>query len=262
MLRNITYIVLSCSLFFTSCIQAKSLNIASDIWCPYICNDKNLPGILIEVLTEIAKVKNIPMNFNIIPLSRSLIMAKRSEIDIVLAITKSHIQEYKLQKSVLYYGGWYNDFYINSQDKWMLNNPQDIDNFLKSGQVLGLIKGYDYGRTINNFIIKYPNSIYQATGNSPLITSIKMLQKGRIAALLDSRFNVEYEMNKFNIVDIRHAGSEGDFVPLFLGYSPKVGIDIIEDVDDGFLFITNNGTFDQILKKYGVSNWHAQGPLK
>lgn len=89
---------------------------------------------------------------------------------------------------------------------------------------------------------------------------IEMLQKGRITALLDSRFNVEYEMKKNNHVDILYASSEGGFVPLFLGYSPTISSKTINTIDAGLALIRNKGTLKEILEKYGISDW--QQPLK
>jgi len=235
--------------------RAETLNIASDIWCPYICDNDTEPGILVEILNEIAKVKKINIKFETIPLTRSLILASHSKVDVVLAITESHALIYKLQKSREYYGGWKNDFYVSTKADFPFNRLENLDVFFNLNNTLGIIKGYEYGIAIDNLKLKYATNIYQATGNSPLAKNIKLLQKGRISALLDSRYNVEYEIKKNNIVDIIHAGSEGEFVPLFLGYSPTIDPEIIKSIDDGLLLIRSKGTLIKILEKYGVPDW-------
>jgi len=255
MLQIIIYVQLSLLFILTSQARAETLKIASDIWCPYICDNDKEPGILVEILNEIAKVKKMTIHFETIPLSRSLILASRSEVDVVLAITESHAFDYKLQRSREYYGGWQNDFYISSKSGWNSNKLEDLEDFFKVGETLGIIKGYEYGIIIDNLILKYATNIFQATGNSPLAKNIKMLQKGRISALLDSRYNVEYEIKKNSIVDIIHAGSEGGFVPLFLGYSPTIAPEIIKNIDNGLLLIRSNGILIKILAKYGVPDW-------
>lgn len=255
MLQIIIYVQLSLLFILNSQARAETLNVASDIWCPYICDNDKEPGILVEILNEIAKVKKMTINFETIPLSRSLILASRSEVDVVLAITESHALNYKLQRSREYYGGWQNDFYISAKVDWPSNRLEDLEGFFNLGETLGIIKGYEYGIIIDNLKLKYATNIYQATGNSPLAKNIKMLQKGRISALLDSRYNVEYEMKKNNIVDVIYAGSKGNFVPLFLGYSPTIDPEIINNIDDGLLLIRNKGILIKILEKYGVSDW-------
>ena len=255
MLAKKIYNLLFLLLISNSNIRAETLHIASDIWCPYICDNKEAPGILVEVLHEIAKAKEMTVNIEIISLSRSLILASKSEIDIVLAVTESHIADHKLQRSNQYFGGWQNDFYISRKVDWSPNQLYDLETFLNSGKTLGIIKGYDYGPYINSLKLKYADNIFQATGDSPLTKNIEMLQKGRISALLDSRYNIQYEVNKSNIVDLIYVRSEGGFVPLFLGYSPTVLPEVINSIDDGLTLIRHMGILSTILEKYGVSDW-------
>ena len=258
MLEKKIYNILFLLVISNSNIRAETLHIASDIWCPYICDNKKAPGILVEVLNEIATAKKMTFNIEIISLSRSLIMASRSEIDIVLALTKSHIRDHKLQSSNQYFGGWQNDFYISKNLDWSPNELNDLDTFLNSGKTLGIIKDYDYGPYINSLKFKYADNIFQATGDSPLTKNIEMLQKGRISALIDYRYNIQYEVNKHNIVDLIYARSEGGFVPLFLGYSPTILPEVINSIDDGLALIRRKGILSTILEKYGVSDWQNQ----
>jgi len=258
MLEKKIYNILFLLVISNSNIRAETLHIASDIWCPYICDNKKAPGILVEVLNEIATAKKMTFNIEIISLSRSLIMASRSEIDIVLALTKSHIRDHKLQSSNQYFGGWQNDFYISKNLDWSPNELNDLDAFLNSGKTLGIIKDYDYGPYINSLKFKYADNIFQATGDSPLTKNIEMLQKGRISALIDYRYNIQYEVNKHNIVDLIYARSEGGFVPLFLGYSPIILPEVINSIDDGLALIRRKGILSTILEKYGVSDWQNQ----
>lgn len=253
MLKIVSYVPLL--LLFTFGLRAETLVVASDVWCPYICNNKENPGILVDALIEIARVKKLDIRFKGVSLSRSITMAQHSKVDIVLAVTESHILNYKLQSSNHYFGGWYNDIYIRKSDDWTFDSQQDIEDFLNAGETLGIIDGYEYGSFIDKLKIKYSTKIYQASGLSPLENSINMLQKGRMSAFLDSRYNVEYVMKKNNVDNIIYAGSEGDFVPLFLGYSPTTSPEVINSIDNGLLIIRKRGILKAILEKYGVPDW-------
>lgn len=44
-------------------------------------------------------------------------------------------------------------------------------------------------------------------------------------------------------------------MPLFLGYSPTIDPEIINNIDDGLLLTRNKGILIKILEKYGVPNW-------
>ena len=67
-------------------------------------------------------------------------------------------------------------------------------------------------------------------------------------------------MKKNNHADIRYAGSESDFVPLFLGYSPTISSKTINTIDAGLALIRNKGALKEILEKYEISDW--QQPLE
>lgn len=255
MLRIIVLLLFNCFLIYSSQIRAETLKVASDFWCPYICDSQEKPGVLIEVLTEIATLNKMSIDFEVIPLTRSLLMTSHAQIDVVLAITENHAIEHNLKRSQEYFGGWQNDFYISKKNDWPLDNLDDIKKLLIAGQTIGVIHGYEYGPIIDSLMAKYASNIYQATGVSPLTNNIKMLQTGRISALLDSKYNVEYEIKMGNVTDIKYAGSEGDFVPLFLGYAPTISPEVIKSFDDGLKLLRSKAVLQDILEKYGVPDW-------
>jgi polar amino acid transport system substrate-binding protein len=92
-------------------VASDTIHIASDEWCPYICNEVHRLGILIAVLTEFAKHDGFEIKFNIMPLARSFRLLQNSKLDAVLALTDKHIEEFNLKRSQNIYAGLYNDFY-------------------------------------------------------------------------------------------------------------------------------------------------------
>ncbi len=57
-----------CASIYSKPVQAKVLVVASDEWCPYICDDTHLPGFLVEIVTEIAASNGVKANFILTPL--------------------------------------------------------------------------------------------------------------------------------------------------------------------------------------------------
>ena len=105
---NLAFLVI-CASIFTKPVQAKVLVVASDEWCPYICDDTHLPGFLVEIVTEIAASNGVTVKFALTPLARALDLSQKGEVDILLGLTLQHINDFKLQKSHLSFGGLYND---------------------------------------------------------------------------------------------------------------------------------------------------------
>ncbi|WP_372768448.1 substrate-binding periplasmic protein [Pseudoalteromonas sp.] len=249
------------TLLFLSSISlnAKTLTVASDYWCPFICDNVRHPGILVEVINEIALRNHLLLEIQIMPLSRALKMAKQGDVDIVLALTKQHITEFHLQQSHQVFGGWYNDFYALQDKATRLMNESQTDMLsaiFRDNNRIGLIKGYEYGNVLNKLFAEYPNNLYHSTGNAPLTRNIKLLQKGRIDFLLDSRFNLDYQLARSNIHDIVRVTTEGSLTPLYLGFNPHISHDVINLFDNGIIHLQIAGKLNHILKKYNTETWY------
>ena len=266
---NLAFLVI-CANIFTKPVQAKVLVVASDEWCPYICDDTHLPGFLVEIVTEIAASNGVTVKFALTPLARALDLSQKGEVDILLGLTLQHINDFKLQKSHLSFGGLYNDFYVRASDPWRFKSISDLATALKNNAILGTINGYEYGDIIGNLLKDNAAHIFSASGNSPLQRQLKMLRLGRLDILLDSRFTVQYQLsklvNKSSLTktpttakpSIIYAGTEGDFTPLFLGFSPLLSKEQVQLFDDGLMNLRENGRLNKILTKYGVIDWHQQ----
>ena len=259
-----------CASIYSKPVQAKVLVVASDEWCPYICDDTHLPGFLVEIVTEIAASNGVKIKFALTPLARALDLTQKGKIDILLGLTPQHISDFQLQTSHLSFGGLYNDFYVRANDPWRFKNITDLKTALKNNAILGTINGYEYGDIIGNLLKDNTAHIFSASGNSPLQRQLKMLRLGRLDILLDSRFTVQYQLsklvNKSSLTktpttakpSIIYAGTEGDFTPLFLGFSPLLSKEQVQLFDDGLLNLRENGRLNKILAKYGVIDWHQQ----
>jgi polar amino acid transport system substrate-binding protein len=270
---NLVFLVI-CASIFTKPVQARVLVVASDEWCPYICDDTHLPGFLVEIVTEIAASNGVKITFSLTPLARALDLTTKGEVDILLAVTSQHIDDFQLQQSDLSFGGLYNDFYVRANDPWRFQSIADLELTLKNNAILGTINGYEYGENIGNLLKNNAAHIFSASGNSPLQKQLKMLNMGRLDILLDSRFTVQYQLttlvNKSSQLKasgtsdptIIYAGTEGDFTPLFLGFSPLLSKEQVKLFDNGLIQLRENGRLNKILAKYGVKDWHQQSITK
>jgi len=238
--------------------QYRTLSVSSDEWCPYVCNNDALPGFLVEVVKEIAHDNKIKINFSFIPLARALNLAQKGKVDILLALTPQHITDYQLQSSQLSFGGLYNDFYVTAEQKWRFKSIKDLEKQLKNGVVLGTINGYQYGEVVDLLLKDNSQHIFSASGYSPLTKQLEMLKMGRLDILLDSRFTVQYLLNQLQEKNIVHAGTQGDFTPLFLGFSPSVSKEVTNIFDQGLVTLRQSGRLNKILAKYGITDWQQQ----
>jgi len=237
---------------------STTLSVTSDVWCPYVCDDNVLPGFLVEVVKEIAKDHKIKLTFSLTPLARALSLAQKGKVDILLALTPQHITDYQLQQSLLSFGGLYNDFYVTTKKQWHFQGISNLEIHLNKGAILGTINGYQYGNKIDRMLRDNSEHVFSASGNSPLTKQLKMLQMGRLDILLDSRFTVQYQLSKMPNNSIIYAGTQGNFTPLFLGFSPLVDKGLVSVFDQGLKSLRQDGRLEKILVKYGIQDWQQQ----
>ncbi|NQZ25494.1 MAG: transporter substrate-binding domain-containing protein [Colwellia sp.] len=240
--------------------QAKTLTVVSDEWCPYICDDRVLPGFLVEIVNEIARDNDLKVKFTLMPLARALNLAKKGRVDILLALTSQHIAELQLQQSQLSFGGLYNDFYVRAINPWRFQSIAHLSASLKDNVILGTINGYHYGEQLNQLLKSNTDHVFPASGNSPLEKQLKMLQMGRLDILLDSRLTVQYQLSKLPKSSIIYAGSQGEFTPLFLGFSSLLSKEKVQLFDNGLMTLRQSGKLDDILAKYALTDWQQQAP--
>lgn len=235
--------------------QEKVLTVASDVWCPYICSDQKSPGFLVELLKEIALKNGLTLKFLHIPLARALKLANVNKIDVVLALSSDHFINRNLQQSKQYFGVMFNDFYVNANDTWRYKNVKDLDYYLKQKKLVGIIYGYEYGEVLATKLEKNKSNVYKASGDSPLAKLMRMVHLKRLGVLLDSRYTIQYELKQTQDYEITYAGTEGNAIPLYLGFSSSVDKNIIGLFDHGLVKMRKSGKLTEILAKYGAKDW-------
>jgi polar amino acid transport system substrate-binding protein len=237
-----TIITFALTLSLSLPCRADTLRIASDIWCPYICDDR--PGYVVELTERALSLMGHKVEFVLLPYNRALMEANRDSIDAVLAVTKNNLEEYKLHSGDVEIGVGYNDFYTISGSAWEFKQLKDLDN-----QSIAVIAGYDY-EGFQQYIQANPQQFYEATGESPLAMNIRRLIKKRFTLLLGNRNAVEYTTRQLQLEGkIRYGGSYSVKMPLYVGFSPANAV-IAEQFANGIALMKDSGEFQMILDKY------------
>jgi len=244
-------------LIFTFSSNANTLKVVSDIWCPYICEDYKNPGYIVELIRDIFAQNNINIKFEIVPLARAIKLTKNNKVDMVLALTDEHIIKNELNKNNISIGSFANDFFVAEGNRWRYISENDLSLFLSEGNKLGIIKGYEYGKYIHMLQKEKPEYFHMSHGESPLLMNIDMLNKKRINILLDTKNTVIFKMkNETN--KLIYAGTQGDNIPLYIGFSESISPKYKLLLDEGITHFRKSGKLAVILNKYGISDWETQ----
>lgn len=234
---------------------AKKITIASDIWCPYICQDPQQPGYIVEMIDDILHNKNYNTKNETIPLARAIKYLEQGEVDIVLGLTQEHIENYNLIRTKVPVGNASSDFFVNRANSWRFSTIEQLEAYGNAGHKIGIIKGYVYGPVLNKLITKKPEMFSYAHGDFPLQLLIKQLKSGRIDILLDSRNAVFNELKREDSGELSFAGTYGVEAKLYIALATHIEAEILPIIDQGIIEYRRTGKLAKLLTKYGISDW-------
>jgi polar amino acid transport system substrate-binding protein len=225
--------------------HATPIRIASDIWCPYICN--NQTGYVVELTSRAFEIQGQPIEFQILPYKRALIELQRNNIDAVLALTSNAIAENQLINADVIVGYNSNDFYTLVDSNETFEQITDLN----STQQAAIVTGYDYGVELDAWFAAHPNT-YFASGRDPLAMNIIRLVKGRHSVIIDNKNVIEYTASQLNLTkQLRYAGTVGKPVPLYVGFNPHNKAYAVTFAN-GIDMLKANGEYQQIMSKYKI----------
>ncbi|CAM4468954.1 substrate-binding periplasmic protein [Shewanella livingstonensis] len=225
--------------------HAAPVLIASDIWCPYICENKT--GYVVDLTRRAFEIQGQDVEFRTIPYKRALIELQRNNIDAVLALTSSVIANNQLLSTDVVMGYNSNDFYtlVGSTESF-----EQISDLNKTQQA-AVVNGYGYGIELDAWFGAHPNT-YFASGNDPLAMNIIRLVKGRHSVIIDNKNVIEYTASQLNLTQqLRYAGTIGKPVPLYVGFSQQNKANAITFAN-GIDMLKANGEYQQIMNKYQI----------
>ncbi|KPZ73224.1 MULTISPECIES: substrate-binding periplasmic protein [Shewanella] len=246
-----TACLLCLSSLWSASLSAKPLLIASDIWCPYVCEGQT--GYVTELTKRAFAEMDQPVHFIAVPFNRALKEVQHGNIDAILAVTPEHVSQFNLYTDEVVVGYASKDFYTTTGFAWQFNQLEDLDNVQ-----VGIIRGYDYGERLNDKIAN-SNRFYIATGNQPLTMNLKRLIKGRFHVMLGNKVVIQNTAEKLALDDqIRFAGTFGEPLPLYVGFN-QGATKAAKMFNQGLTKLKKTGEYQQILDKYNIE--HPADPL-
>jgi hypothetical protein len=160
----------------------ESIHLASTSWCPYVCDDLNQPGFIVEYMTELLSMSGIQLKVDIFPWSRSILLARKGQYDGVLTAAESETPDFYLTESP---SGKYQDCLYRKIGR----DISYLDRSSFQNLTLGGIKNYGYNEPMNSLISnpQKGEKAYLISHGSPLRSLIQMTNKNRIDLFVSDR---------------------------------------------------------------------------
>ncbi len=231
---------------FNLSFSQKTVTLATDSLPPYHSPDIKDYGFFAEIVKEAFAIKDYELKIEFVPWNRAMEYGEKGIYDGVIGALYNDERAI----SFLFSDSVYPYKFILYTNKSSIKSRKEFDQMknLKLGQV----KGYHYPiekTLIKNYSIIYSNSI-QNNLNALINKRVDFIIESNpvIENLISTKFK-----DKANLIHGIDVFSENDFFIMISKKAPNSSL-ILEDFNKGLKEIKKNGTYDKILKKYGIKN--------
>lgn len=231
---------------------ADTITLLADEWCPYNCDPKAAnPGYMIEIAKLAFEAKGHTVDYKLINWERALQMVKEGKAVGAVGADKSELEGgiYPAEEM----GTAINSFFVQATSNWSYAGPESM-----KGQKIGVIHGYPYDESIENFFKANAGVADFVSGDNATETNIKKLQAGRINAYLENEAVFNNKAKNMGLDSaFKKVGNESDKTQIYIAFSPTnpqaKGYSTI--LSDKVKELRANGELAKILAKYGLKDW-------
>jgi polar amino acid transport system substrate-binding protein len=236
-------------------LHAETITIVADEWPPFnIVPDKQPEGYMVDVVREVFGAVGIKVEYKIVPWNRAKDSTLKGDYTAVIGASKKSAPNLVFPKEELICNKI--SFWVKKGSKWRYISPTSLDTVS-----LGLIEGYDYRKTLNDYVKQHRKNygrIQFVSGTNPLEMNIRKLIAGRIGALVDNEPVVRYTSRQMGVSEkIEMAGSGNEVTCGYIAFSPANprSKEYARILSEGIVKLRKSGRLEEILAVYGMNDW-------
>jgi len=236
---------------------ADSITLVADEWCPYNCKlENNKMGYMLDLAKAILAESGHTVQYRAINWSRSIIKSREGKYHGIIGASKAEAPDFIFPDEA--FGLAKNRFWVKKGDPWRYTGIDSLKN-----RWLGVIKDYDYGKKLNDYISKNKNTfaVQIRTGDDALDILINKLEHGRINVLNEDKNVFMFKLKEMGKEDLFDDAGD-DMTPIennyvYIAFSPyfKTSKTYASILSDGIKRYRKNGKLAKILSQYGLLDW-------
>lgn len=235
-------------LLFTGHAYSQTVTIRSDEWFPINGTPGDeLPGFQIELAEKV--FDNV--DYRLMPWNRAVEEVEAGNFDCVVG---SYIDD--TPGFILPEENWGMDqtgVFVPVNDSW---NYTDAESLMT--RKVGVIRGYDYDESINDYINTRKDVFKVLGGEDALSKNILKLAANRIDTVIESVPVMRAKARELGLEDkFRLAGALAEPQPLYIACSPNKASseELVSKVDRVTKDLRASGELKRIMRKYGLTDW-------
>lgn len=212
----ITFLLFAGLAFAQESSDKKTLRLASTNWCPYICEEQQSSGFIVNYMRALLATKNIELEVTVLPWSRAINMAQQGRLDGLLTAVESEAEGFKLTNEPT--GSYQICLYSRLDDSISYTDRASLQNI-----TLGGVKEYGYGEPIDS-VLRSPEageSSELVSSDKPLDQLIRMLEARRIDLFAEDKHVVDHFLTTHPEQEPPRLAGCLKEVPFYTAISPK-----------------------------------------
>ena len=256
-------ISLACFAVTFPSLSAQRVIVGGDDWCPINCKQLDQQrGIMIDVAQAAFARQGYTIEYVEMPWTRAIRQARNGKLHAVVGAFKDDVPDFYFPAEPILYLSPSNLF-TRKTTSWTYTDIPSIS-LIK----LGVIRGYDYGEELNQYIRSVMDtdndSVSQLYGNNAIQRNIELLSMGRIDVLVETGPVFWYYAKQMNLSDkFRLAGSVSKPEPCYIAFSPENAnhVQLAAILDEGIRQLRDNGELVKITQRYNMPRQFSEPPV-
>lgn len=234
--------------------KARPLVIASDPWCPYACDPDSdgRQGYMVDLAREIFEAAGMKVEYRIVNFATLKRMAQDGTASAIPGVASS--MDGAVLLPTLAQGNSPNAVAVRRGVNFAYTKPDDFAAFR-----LGVIKDYDYGGVVQDYILANIADharieVLSGFGYSHLVQGLRQISAGRLDMLLDDHNVLRWQIRRMGLDPQLTTVRLDDEADLFVGFSqndPRAPA-LAKLMADGTRRLRDNGRLLAIMRNYGL----------
>lgn len=233
-------------------VQAETLVIAGDDWCPVNCQaGSDKPGIFVELAQQIFQQAGIDVQYQMVNWARAVHDTRNGRFNAVIGAGRNDAPDFVFTDSAP--GISRMCFYTRPDTGWRYQGVSSL-----AAVRLGTINGYSYGERLDAYIAREAGvgqRVQQVTGDHALSLNVKKLLAGRVDATVENAWVMAAYLAGSGLEgQLLEVGCRSPDVPIYLAFSPALpsSAHYAEIFQAGLREYRDNGKLQALLARYGV----------
>ncbi|WP_077649745.1 transporter substrate-binding domain-containing protein [Salinivibrio kushneri] len=222
--------------------KMKIITAVNDAWPPYVTRDNARPGFSVEVVTAALHTQGYDIEFLLFPWARGLHEVRNARIDLITTTWYTDARSEYLVYSDPYFATNI-DIMMRKDTIFDYNGPKSL-----TGKRIASVRDYGYDQWFLDA------EYFQRVETTSLMSSLQMLAADRIDIAIGNRFVMLQELKPLNLdADDFHFSPTPmikKHIHVTAAKANPNASKYIQAFNRGLEIIKQNGTFDDLKKKY------------